>query len=70
MEEYWNVNINSSNKNVEPINDLYNRVENFFLYTKKYPDKDILIVGLSAIVRAIHYIVHNEKRKSYRINYK
>lgn len=35
MEEYWNVNINSSNKNVEPINDLYNRVENFLFYIQK-----------------------------------
>lgn len=62
MDKYWDTKLNISTNHIEPINDLYKRVEDFLKYLKdNYDDKNILIVSHSAVVRCIHNILTNTK---------
>lgn len=55
MDKYWDTKLNSNDNHIEPINDVYKRVEDFINYLKEnYEDKNVLIVSHSAVVRCFH----------------
>ena len=56
--DYWDYDKNNSDFGVEPIQDLFNRCNDFLNYIKnKHPDGRILIVTHSAPYRAIRHII-------------
>lgn len=55
-KKYWDYKSNYGDNGVEPIQDLFNRVNSFINEIKeKYSDKTILIVSHGATVRALHF---------------
>ncbi len=57
-ELYWDYKANSNFGGVEPIQDLFNRVQDFYNELKtNYSDKTILIVSHDAPIRALNYII-------------
>ena len=58
-KKYWDFNLNTDLNNVEKVRDLLARVSEFIEDIRhKYPDKKVLIVSHSAVVRAIHYVIN------------
>lgn len=56
----WNFFLNSDDNGIEKVQDLLKRVSEFLEDIKnKYPDKNVLVASHSAILRAIHYCLHN-----------
>lgn len=56
----WNFFLNSGDNGIEKVQDLLKRVSEFLEDIKnKYPDKNVLVASHSAILRAIHYCLHN-----------
>ncbi len=54
---YWNYELNSSNENVESIQDMFSRITSFYDYLKtNYKDKNVLIVTHGAIVRTLNFM--------------
>ena len=62
VSKYWDYDLNSNDKGVEPIIDISNRCENFikFLKEKYSEDSNVLIVSHSAIVKMIQNIFENK----------
>ena len=56
----WNFFDNTDDNHIERVQDLLKRVSEFLEDIRhKYDGKDILVVTHSAILRAIHYCLHN-----------
>ena len=56
----WNFFLNSDDNGIEKVQDLLKRVSEFLEDIKnKYSDKNVLVASHSAILRAIHYCLHN-----------
>lgn len=56
---YWDYSLNSNEKGVENIQDLFSRVTSFYDDLKqKYSDETILIVAHGAVVRALHFVIN------------
>lgn len=56
LSEYWNIRVNHQYEKAESVKHVYDRVCSFLDEIRvKYPDKNILIVTHSAIVRCIYY---------------
>lgn len=56
----WNFFANADDNGIERVQDLLKRVSEFLEDIKnRYQDKNILVVSHSAILRAIHYCLHN-----------
>ena len=56
----WNFFLNIGDNGIEKVQDLLKRVSEFLEDIKnKYPDKNVLVASHSAILRAIHYCLHN-----------
>ncbi len=56
----WDVILNTSLNNIEPIQDFMYRVSDFLEDIKvRYKDKNVLVVTHSAVVRAFHYLLGN-----------
>ena len=56
LSEYWNIRLNRQYEKAESVKHVYDRVCSFLDEIRaKYPDKNILIVTHSAIVRCIYY---------------
>lgn len=56
----WNFFVNDDDNGIERVQDLLKRVSEFLEDIKnRYADKNILVVSHSAILRAIHYCLHN-----------
>lgn len=56
----WNFYENTDNNGIEKVQDLMNRVSDFIEDMKdKYPDKNILVVSHSAVLRAFHYCLRS-----------
>ena len=54
FEEIYNVDLNLSTYNIEPINDLFNRLNNFLADIKtKYSNKTILLVAHGGVLRTL-----------------
>ncbi len=54
----WDFILNTNVQNIERVQDFMKRVSEFIEDTKnRYPDKKILIVTHSAVLRAIHYLL-------------
>lgn len=57
-KKYWDYKGNYGDYGVEPIQDLFKRLDSFLRELKqKYDDKTILIVSHGATVRALHYVI-------------
>ena len=67
-KKYWDYQLNSNEKGVEKIQDVFKRSEDFLSdIKKKYKDKNILIVSHGAVIRALHHLLKNtdlEKSKN------
>ena len=65
VNKYWDYDINSNDKGVEPVRDVISRCSDFLEYIKnKYPnDTNILIVTHSAPVKALKLLLENKKLK-------
>lgn len=56
----WNFFVNDDDNGIERVQDLLKRVSEFLEDIKnRYSDKNVLVVSHSAILRAIHYCLHN-----------
>lgn len=54
----WDVILNTDVRGIEKVQDLMDRVSLFIEDIKnRYPDKKVLVVAHSAVVRVIHYLV-------------
>ena len=71
VEKYWDYNLNSNDKDVEPIQDILVRCEDFIKYLKDNykSDDNILIVTHSAIVKMIQNIFENKEYPEKLIAY-
>ena len=57
--KYWDFNLNTDINEVEKVRDLLSRVSDLIEDLRvKYPDKNILLVSHSGVVRAIHYAIN------------
>ena len=63
IDKYYDYKLNSNDKKVEPIQDLYTRCNDFINYLKdNYPkDSNILVVTHYGIVKTMHHILSNSK---------
>lgn len=60
--KYWDYSLNCSDLDVEPIQDVYKRSKDFLEYIlEKYPDKKVLVVSHSAIIKNIIKVLDNKK---------
>lgn len=60
IKKYWDYELNSNDLDVEKVQDLYLRVQDFITYIKaNYQDKRILIVSHSAVIRCFLGILKN-----------
>lgn len=54
----WDVILNTNVQGIERVQDFMKRVSEFIEDTKaRYPDKKVLVVSHSAVVRVIHYLL-------------
>lgn len=54
----WDVILNTNVQNIERVQDFMKRISEFLEDTKnKYPDKNVLVVSHSAVLRVIHYLL-------------
>lgn len=57
--KYWDYKLNCGEMDIEKIQDMFKRCEDFINYLKeKYNDKSILIVTHSATLRVLHHILN------------
>ena len=65
VNKYWDYDLNSNDKGVEPVRDVIDRCSDFLEYIKnKYPkDTNILIVTHSAPVKALKVLLENKELK-------
>lgn len=62
--KFWDYDLNKEDFNVEKIQDVFKRCEEFLDYIKeKYPDKSILIVTHTAPYRALRHLLNKTKLK-------
>ena len=55
----WNVYENTDDNSIEKVQDLLARISEFIEDIKeRYPDKKVLVVTHSAVMRALHYSLH------------
>ena len=59
INEYYDYKLNSNNRNVEPIQDLYTRCSDFLKYLKDNysDDSKIVIVSHYGVIKTIHNII-------------
>lgn len=59
--KYWDYKLNSNDENIEPIQDIFKRCNDFLNDLKKNynDDNTILIVSHSATIRCLHHILKN-----------
>ncbi len=63
--KYWDYNLNCGDSNVEPVQDIFKRCNDFLNYLRdNYSDKSVLIVAHGAVVKAFHYILNNTNLNS------
>lgn len=70
--KYWDYKLNSNDEEVEPIQDIFNRCNNFIGDLKeKYNDDDtILVVSHGAVTRCLHHILKNTDLSNNLLNFK
>ncbi len=57
-KKYWDYQLNSGDKEVERVQDVFKRSEEFLIDIKKrYKGKNILIVSHGAVIRALHHLL-------------
>jgi len=72
VSKYWNYNLNSNDKNVEPIQNIFKRCNNFIDNLKEnHSDNDtVLIVSHGAVTRCLHHIIKGTNLKNNLLNFK
>ena len=61
---FWDYDLNWNKFDVEPIQDVFKRCEDFLNYIKeKHQDKSILVVTHGAPYRALRYLINKKKLK-------
>lgn len=70
--KYWDYSLNSGDENMEPIQNIFNRCNNFLADLKKnYSDDDtILVVSHGATIRCLHHILRNSNLNGNLLNFK
>ncbi len=70
--KYWDYNLNSNEKDVEPIQDIFKRCNSFIDDLKeKYNDNDtILVVSHGAVTRCLHHIIKKSDLNKNLIDFK
>lgn len=69
--KYWDYEKNIKEQEIEPIQELFKRVQSFINDLEKdYQDKSILIVTHTPIVRAIHHLLYQSDLNSNLCNFK
>lgn len=69
--KYWDDKLNSSDENVEKVQDLFQRCQSFLDYIKeKYPNQNILIVTHGATLRALHHLLYHTDLNKNLLNFK
>lgn len=64
-KKYWDYKLNCGDKDVEKIQDLFKRCEDFINYLKKnHNGKNILIVTHGATFRSLHHILYKTDRNT------
>lgn len=71
INKYWDYNLNSDDGGVEPIQDIFDRCNNFLESIKdKYNDEDnILIVSHSGVIRTLYHIINKTDLNSNLVNF-
>ena len=60
VNKYWDYELNSNDKGVEPIKRIEKRVKSFLEYVSKKKEENILIVTHSSVFRMLYHILNNE----------
>ena len=60
-ELYWDYELNTSEKGVEPVQDIFKRAEDFLNSIKKENYQQVLVVTHGATYRALRYLLTNHK---------
>lgn len=70
--KYWDYNLNSNDENIEPIQDIFKRSNDFLNYLKNnYNDDDtILVVAHGATVRCLHHLLKNTDLNKNLLDFK
>lgn len=59
-KKYWDYNLNSNDKGVEPVQDVFLRCEDFLNYIKeKHKGQNIMIVSHGSPIRALRHLILN-----------
>lgn len=71
-KKYWNYELNSNDEEVEPIQDIFKRCNNFINDLKNnYSDSDtILVVSHGAVTRCLHHILKNSNLNKNLLDFK
>lgn len=60
-DKLWNYKLNYTEHNIEKVQDLFKRSEDFLEYLKNnYLDKTILIISHSSVIRCLHFLLTKE----------
>lgn len=72
VSKYWNYYLNSSDDEVEPIQDIFKRCNSFLAdLTEKYNDNStILIVSHGAVTRCLHHIIQKSNLNKNLLDFK
>ena len=72
VEKYWDYNLNSNDDNVEKIQDIFKRCNEFLQFLKENYDEDdnILVVSHSAITRCLHHILESSDLNKNLLGFK
>ena len=70
-KKYWDYNFNSNDLDVESIQTIFKRCEEFLSYiSEKYKDKSVLVVSHGAVTRALYHIISNTSKNSNMLKLK
>lgn len=65
IEKLWDYKLNYTYDDIERIQDLFKRCNEFVCYLKEnYSDKTILVVSHSSVIRCLHFILTNSDLNS------
>jgi len=68
--KYMDYNLNSTDKGVEGIQEIFKRMEDFLEYLKEnYVDKNILVVTHKVNIKALYHLIHHTDLSSNNLNF-
>ena len=70
-KKYWDYHLNSSDEEVESIQEVFKRCQSFLKYIEEmYPNQNILIVTHGATLRALHHLLYHTDLNKNLSNFK